>query len=187
MMWSMSYKLDLISHSYSVYELKWIFTKILPSLEGKTLLDVGSRFGCVLYAAAEFTNASRIIGVEMNSDLCTVQQAVCEQYKYTDTVEIIQSDIRTQTQLLQNADVIMMNNVFEHFVEPEQHAKCWDVVVGNVRRKGQVLVLVPSLEESLGDVPPGWVEEISWDVDEELAPDELDVESLRDIHLYRVL
>lgn len=183
-------KLDLVSHSFSAWELKWLFTKILPPLDNKTLLDVGSRLGCVLYGASEFTKASKIIGVEMSSDFCTLQQSIIEQYNY-DKIEIVQADIRNQEQLLRSADVIILNNVFENFLPAEDQIKCWDLVFGAVRRKGQVIVTVPSLAESLdelgGELPENWVEEVEWELDEELVPDECDLESLKSVHVYQVV
>ena len=183
-------RLDLYSHSFSAWELKWLFTKILPPVDNKTILDVGSRHGAVLYGASEFTNASKIIGVEMNADFCTMTNRIAESYKY-DRIEIIQGDIRVQTALLTNADVIILNNVFENFLSNEDQIKCWDVIFGNVNRSGQVLVTVPSIQESLdslkGKLPSGWIEEINFELEEELVPDECDLDSLKDIHLYRVL
>lgn len=41
--------LDIISHSLSLSAVLYIFHSILPSLEGKFVLDVGSRLGPVLY------------------------------------------------------------------------------------------------------------------------------------------
>ena len=100
---------------------------------------------------------------------------------------MIQADIRTQDQLLKSCDVVILNNVFEHFQSPEDQAKCWDVIFGSVKRKGQVIVTVPSLQESLdelkGQLPDNWVSEIEWDLDEELVPDECDLESLKSVHL----
>ena len=183
-------KLDLVSHSFSVWELKWLFTKILPPLDNKTILDVGSRLGCVLYGAAEFTKASKIIGIEMNADLCSLQQSLVEQYNY-DKIQIVQADMRSQEQLLRTSDVIILNNVFENFLPAEDQVKCWDLVFGAVRRKGQVIVTVPSLTESLddlgGELPQNWVEEVEWELDEELVPDECDLESLKSVHVYQVI
>lgn len=183
-------KLDLVSHSFSSWELKWLFTKVLPPLDNKVILDVGSRLGCVLYAAAEYTNASKIIGVELNEEFCSLQQSIVEQYKY-DKVEIIQADIRTKSQLLEFCDVIILNNVFEHFMSHEDQIKCWDMIFGNVKRKGQVLVTVPSLQESLdelnGQLPSSWVEEVEINIDEEIVPDEVDLESLNSVHVYQVI
>ncbi|CAH2328367.1 Hypothetical predicted protein [Pelobates cultripes] len=42
--------IDFLSHSFSLLELKFLFQHVLPDLTGKTLIDVGSRLGAVLYA-----------------------------------------------------------------------------------------------------------------------------------------
>lgn len=41
--------LAFISHSTSVTQMKYIFRYLLPDLSGKIIVDVGSRFGPVLY------------------------------------------------------------------------------------------------------------------------------------------
>lgn len=40
---------DFISHSFSMTELRFLFQHVLPDLSGRTLVDVGSRLGAVLY------------------------------------------------------------------------------------------------------------------------------------------
>lgn len=45
---------DFISHSFSIPELQFLFEKVLPDLSGRTLVDVGSRLGAVLYAVSHF-------------------------------------------------------------------------------------------------------------------------------------
>ena len=52
-------EIEFVTHSCSREQLEFIFRSLLPSLRGKTVLDVGSRFGAVLYgkrnACFEFT------------------------------------------------------------------------------------------------------------------------------------
>ena len=184
-------KLELISHSFSSWELKWLFTKLLPDLTDKVILDVGSRLGCVLYAASEYTEAARIVGVEMSQEMCALQQSIVEQYKYSDRVEIVCSDIRAAENHLKSADVIILNNVFEHFMSNEDQMKCWDLIFGCVKRKGVTIVTVPSLEDSLekltGGLPDNWVQEQKFTIDEELVPDECDMDALEEIHIYTVM
>ena len=43
---------DFISHSASLQQLKFIFQQALPDLRDKTLVDVGSRLGVVLYGVS---------------------------------------------------------------------------------------------------------------------------------------
>ena len=45
---------DFISHSMSREQLKFIFCDLLPDLSGKTVLDIGSRMGPVLYAVRAY-------------------------------------------------------------------------------------------------------------------------------------
>lgn len=42
-----------ISHSFSATELKFLFQNVLPDLSGRTLVDVGSRLGAVLYGVRD--------------------------------------------------------------------------------------------------------------------------------------
>lgn len=39
------------------------------------------------------------------------------------SLQVLQADVCTQDILLQNADVVVMNNVFEYFMEPEQQVR----------------------------------------------------------------
>lgn len=44
---------DFISHSASLQQLKFIFQQALPDMRGKTLVDVGSRLGVMLYGVSD--------------------------------------------------------------------------------------------------------------------------------------
>lgn len=75
-------ELTFISHSKSRVQLQYIFKVLLPKdLECKVILDVGSRFGGVLYGAYYYTNASKIIGIELNKECCEIQEKVIAQFK----------------------------------------------------------------------------------------------------------
>lgn len=69
-----------ISHSASQENLAHVFRTLMPDLTGKHLLDVGSRFGAVLFGAFAYSLASRITGVEINSDLASVSQTMVNKY-----------------------------------------------------------------------------------------------------------
>jgi hypothetical protein len=56
--------LNYISHSLSKEVLKWIFGAVLGNLNGKTVVDVGSRLGSVLYVVSIVT-ASPTNGIEV--------------------------------------------------------------------------------------------------------------------------
>ncbi|XP_039905047.1 uncharacterized protein zgc:109986 [Simochromis diagramma] len=182
--------LDFISHSFSVTELRFLFQHVLPDLSGRTLVDVGSRLGAVLYGGYVYSSASRLLGLEISEGFVRLQDSMLHKYKLTDRVQVLQADVCTQDVLLQNADVVVMNNVFEYFMEPEQQVRAWKFIVQNFRKKGSLLVTVPSLHESLNPLQevlqPDWVEELPINYDVYLGRD-TDPDALRQIHLYRVI
>ncbi|KAM8948659.1 uncharacterized protein AAEQ78_011929 isoform 2-T2 [Lycaon pictus] len=141
--------LGFISHSFSLVELKFIYHHVLPDLSGKVLVDVGSRLGTVLYGGYLYSSALQLYGVELNGDFCQLQEMVIKKYQFTDRVKVLHADICTQGSLLQNADVIIMNNVFEYFLDEAEQARAWECISHNVRKQGSLLVTVPSLEDSL--------------------------------------
>jgi len=69
---------EYVTHSCSRMSLEYIFTYLLPPLDGKRVLDVGSRFGAVLFGAHLLSDAKEILGVEMNGDLCKLAEEVIE-------------------------------------------------------------------------------------------------------------
>ncbi|CAJ1074917.1 uncharacterized protein zgc:109986 [Xyrichtys novacula] len=183
--------LDFISHSFSISELQFLFQNVLPDLSGRLLVDVGSRLGAVLYGGYLFSSASRLVGVEISEEFVKLQNDVVLKYNLSDRIQVLHSDIRLQNLLLQNADVLVMNNVFEFFMEPEQQVGAWRFIMENFRKKGSLLVTVPGLQESLNALqvalqPDGWVEELPVDCDVYVGRDS-DPDALRQIHLYRVV
>nr|KAF6387540.1 hypothetical protein mMyoMyo1_008032 [Myotis myotis] len=105
--------------------------------------------------------------------------------------KVLHADICTQDSLLQNADVIIMNNVFEYFLDEAEQARAWECISHNVRKQGSLLVTVPSLEESLSGLQvsiqlSSWVEEVPLNYD--VYPEkDINREALEQIHLYKIL
>ncbi|XP_040268499.1 uncharacterized protein LOC120982432 [Bufo bufo] len=183
--------LDFLSHSFSILELKFLFQHALPDLSGKTLLDVGSRLGAVLYAGYVYSSASKLQGIEINAEFCELQEKIITKYHFSDRIQVNHSDICSQKSLLHQADVVVLNNVFEYFLSKEEQIKAWIFMYENLRKKGCLVVTVPSLKESFSKLQINmqlsqWLEEIELDTDIFLGP-ETDQEALSDIHLYRVL
>ncbi|KAL5009307.1 hypothetical protein ScPMuIL_014888 [Solemya velum] len=141
--------LNFITHSASITEIKFIFQYLLPELGGKVVLDVGSRTGAILYGAYLFTNASQIVGVEMDEFFCQLQQKVVEKYAFGDRIKIVHNDVQNEEQLLQCSDVIILNNVFEFFVPTDVQERLWCFLSEKIRRSGTLLITIPSIEESL--------------------------------------
>ncbi|XP_075388520.1 uncharacterized protein LOC142426848 isoform X2 [Tenrec ecaudatus] len=183
--------LGFISHSFSLVELKFIYHHVLPDLSGKILVDVGSRLGTVLYGGYLYSSALQLYGVEMNEDFCQLQEMVIKKYQFTDRIKVLHADICTQGSLLQNADVIIMNNVFEYFLNEADQARAWEYINHNIRKQGSLLVTVPSLEESLSGLQTNiqlstWIEEVPLNYD--VYPEkDMDREALEQIHLYKIL
>merc|ERR1712013_306463 len=73
--------LTYITHSCSKERLQYIFEELLPDLKGKTVVDVGSRLGAVLYGAYYFSEASKIVGIEINKDFCKLQEDTVAKFK----------------------------------------------------------------------------------------------------------
>ncbi|XP_058471826.1 uncharacterized protein zgc:109986 isoform X2 [Solea solea] len=182
--------LDFVSHSFSVSELHFLFQNVLPDLSGRTLVDVGSRLGAVLYGGYVYSSASLLLGVELSEEFVRLQNNMVEKYRLNDRVQVVQADICTQVTLLQNADVLIMNNVFEYFMEPKEQVKAWRFIIQNFIKPSSLLVTVPSLQETLRDLqealPPGWVEELPVDYGVYVGGD-TDPDALRQIHLYKVM
>nr|XP_013795954.1 PREDICTED: uncharacterized protein LOC106482838 isoform X3 [Apteryx mantelli mantelli] len=104
---------------------------------------------------------------------------------------VVHADICTQASLLQKADVVVMNNVFEYFLDRLEQARAWEFIACNVRKRGLLLITVPSLKESLSKLQTDiqlsqWVEEIQLNYDVYLEK-EVDREALEQIHLYKIL
>ncbi|XP_066133839.1 uncharacterized protein [Saccopteryx bilineata] len=183
--------LGFISHSFSLMELKFIYHHVLPDLSGKLLVDVGSRLGTVLYGGYLYSSALQLYGVELNGDFCQLQEMIIKKYQFTDRIKVLHADICTQDSLLQNADVVIMNNVFEYFLDEEKQARAWEYMSHNVKKQGSLLVTVPSLKESFSGLQvniqlSSWVEEVPLNYD--VYPEkDIDREALEQIHLYKIL
>uniref|UniRef100_A0A3Q3BM65 Zgc:109986 n=1 Tax=Kryptolebias marmoratus TaxID=37003 RepID=A0A3Q3BM65_KRYMA len=109
-----------ISHSFSATELQFLFQNLLPDLSGRTLVDVGSRLGAVLYGGYVYSSASRLLGLELNEDFVRLQNDIVHKYKFSDRVQVLHADVCTQEVLLNSTDVLIMNNVFEYFMESSE-------------------------------------------------------------------
>ncbi|XP_039529810.1 uncharacterized protein zgc:109986 [Pimephales promelas] len=187
--------LEFISHSFSIPELQFLFRNVLPDLTGKLVVDVGSRLGAVLFGGYLYSAASQLIGVEISSEFVKLQTMAVQKYGFSDRIQVIHADIRSQAALVQNTDVLIMNNVFEFFMEPSDQIQAWLFINKNFRKKGALLVTVPSIQEALDLLQDAvfletlalsqWIEEVQLDYTVYLK-DDTDPDSLKQIHLYIV-
>ncbi|XP_011310923.1 uncharacterized protein [Fopius arisanus] len=162
--------LIFISHSASRDELYLIFNTLLPTLDGKILLDVGSRLGAVLYGAYVYSDAEKIIGVEMNKDLCDLQNEVIRKHKMDKRIEIINKRIEDTGDLVRVADVVVLNNVFEFYLSEEEQTSVWKFLRDNIK-KGAFIVSRPSISSSLSSLNTGidvdqWIKPVDSEIDQ---------------------
>lgn len=189
--------LTFISHSSSLVQLKFIFQAALPSiatnLADRLLVDVGSRLGAVLYGAYHFSPIKKIVGVEINLELCNLQQEITEKYRMHDRVEIRHADICSEQSLMEQADIVILNNVFEFFLSTDQQIRTWKFIREHVIKPGCILVTVPSLEEAtVFNYKPcidvnSWVKPctVNYDVPE-ISLLEEDLDEVQNIFFYQV-
>eukprot|EP01079_Euglenida_sp_SAG-EU17-18_P002913 gene2913-3498_t len=69
--------LDFMSHSLSDSKAAFLCRRMLPA-GCKTLVDVGSRTGVVVWSACAYTDVAAVIGIEGNSYFAQLQKAVIE-------------------------------------------------------------------------------------------------------------
>jgi len=146
--------LTFITHSCSKERLELIFCGMLPPLDGKTVIDIGSRIGAVLYGAYFYSKATKIIGIEMNNELCKVQNEMVNLHKMGDRVSVVEGDMCNFGGLIKTGDVIVLNNVFDWFMPPNVQVKMWQFLRTTLST-GCLIVSIPSLEASLGHLNCG--------------------------------
>ena len=77
-----------------------------------------------------YSQAEHIIGIEVNSYFSELQARVISKYGLSSRVKVVNNDVRHQAELLQHADVIVMNNVFEFFCSLEEQARWIKFICG---------------------------------------------------------
>ncbi|MPC20345.1 hypothetical protein E2C01_013285 [Portunus trituberculatus] len=199
-----------VSHSASRERLAYVFRALLPPIpEDTILLDIGSRLGAVLYGAYIYTKCQRIVGVEINQELCQVQQTIINKYQFqyhrlglrritqvleiivdADRLQVLHGDIQDHSEVVRVADIICLNNVFEFFMPPSVQARIWAFLRANVK-KGALMVTIPSLEDSLQYLDCGfrlqeWAREIPPHNPNITAPFDFQSET-SEVKLYQVI
>jgi len=184
--------LTIITHSCSKVRLEYMFGDLLPSLEGKTVVDIGSRIGAVLYGAYYFSSASKIVGIEINSDLCRLQKQVVENFGLGDRISVKEGDMCNMPDVIRAGDVVILNNVFDWFMPPEQQITMWKLLRSTIS-SGSMLVTIPSLESSLKPLNTGidlddWVKPLPMcGTRGQRSQDETDQVETSEVCLYQVL
>ncbi|XP_068630208.1 uncharacterized protein [Battus philenor] len=141
--------LILISHSMSRQSLLYIFNVLLPvNLAEKCFLDIGSRIGAVIYGAYYFSNASSIIGIEMNKECCEIQEKIIQQFSLdTNRIKVIHSDVMERADVIERSEIIVIN-VLDFFVDIKKHRDMWYFFKKHMK-KGTYIVTNRSMTDTL--------------------------------------
>jgi len=175
-----------ITHSCSQEKLEFMFTELVPNLKDKVLVDVGSRLGAILYGAYLLSDAERIIGVELNKELCTLQRGIVKKFKFSDRICVLEGDACSMKNVMKKADVIVLHNVFEWFATLEDQAKAWKFIHASAK-KGARLLTSPPIEKSIQHLNIG-INVNEWVREDPITADPVSSSGLGDeFHLYHVL
>uniref|UniRef100_A0A4W5MST8 Zgc:109986 n=1 Tax=Hucho hucho TaxID=62062 RepID=A0A4W5MST8_9TELE len=106
--------LEFISHS-SILKLQFLFQHVLP-VTGRLVMDnIAGKSGYL------YSSAARLVGVEISAEFIRLQNMAVEKYAFSHCLtfpQVIHAENMTQDSLLQNADILIMNNVCEYFLQP---------------------------------------------------------------------
>lgn len=149
---------NLVTHSMSKDDMTALFATLKKSYS--VILDVGSRTGCVLFAAHLMTSAKRIIGVEIEKGWVDISQKVIQKFDMQDRIEVYNESIVSEKGLLLlgEADLIIMHNPFEWFAK-EKGQKEFKLLQRHLK-KSSIIVTLPSIESQNISID-GWCENIT--------------------------
>ncbi|KAG4092658.1 hypothetical protein H8356DRAFT_1701690 [Neocallimastix lanati (nom. inval.)] len=186
--------LNFISHSASIVKLNYLFNVALKNdiKNIKNLVDVGSRLGAVLYCAYYYTPIENIIGVELNPTFSRLTNNVIKDYNMDENrIKVYCDNILNRATELQNADIVVLNNVFQFFIKKvAAQRKLWNFLHDNITKKGTIIIAMPSLEMQLAEVNSTikldqWLESFHTERDLSMY-EEAEAEDIMNMYFYRV-
>lgn len=142
----------------------------------------------ISFQAYYFSNAGKIVGVEMNKECCEVQERILNQFSMdVNRIKVVHSDVMARSDIVANSNIIIIN-VLDFFVDIETHKKIWYFFKQHIK-KGSYVLCNRSIADTLDSI--GLFEElIDWlsvckpcQQENEVL---FDVEDYMDIHLYTV-
>lgn len=132
----------------------------------------------------------------MNKDLCNLQNDIIKKFKMEKRIEIIHKRIEDARDIVQTADVVILNNVFEFYLSQNEQNKVWQFLKSCIK-KGAYIVSRPKISTALLNLNTGinvneWVKRVDDQLPEE-SNNRFDLESnnsndeFSEIACYRVL
>lgn len=129
----------------------YIFKAMLPDLKGKVFVDVGSRFGAVLFGAHLLSSADKIIGIEMNKEHCQIAKDVLTERNMLDRAEVINDNVLNHAEVVSRADVVLVNNAFQYFTSDSVARECWKFLQKNLK-PGSYLLMSPTVDDKFSNL-----------------------------------
>lgn len=108
----------------------------------------------VTLQAHVYTDAKRIIGVEMNEEFCKLQSDIVKKYEMDDRIEILHKKIEEAEDVVRISDVIVLNNVFEFYLSEALQIEIWKFLRANIK-KGALIVTQPRIETTFSQLETG--------------------------------
>jgi len=92
-----------------------------------------------------YTDAKRIIGVEMNEEFCNLQNETVCKFKMDDRIAILHKRIEEVPEIIKQSDVIIINNAFEFYLSRDVQIDIWKFLRTAIKPR-TLLVTRPSVE-----------------------------------------
>ena len=88
----------------------------------------------------------------MNGEHCDLANKTCLRFGMNERIKVIHSELSTKIEVLAQADVIVLNNVFDWFAPIDVQVQLWQIIRQNAK-SGSLLVTIPSLDDALRILP----------------------------------
>jgi tRNA G37 N-methylase Trm5 len=88
----------------------------------------------------------KLIGIELNEQMCELQKRTADKMGIDDIL-IINDDMRNRPVEVGAADIIVLNNVFQFFLTPQDQRLCWQFLRQHLKQNA-IVVTNPSIAET---------------------------------------
>jgi hypothetical protein len=97
----------------------------------------------LIQQGACFSNASKLIGIEINEYFCALQKQMVREFEFEDKISIVHRDVKECKDILRSSDVILFHNVFEYFSAEQE--EMWRAILDMNLTRGTLIFSCPSL------------------------------------------
>ncbi|KJH51555.1 hypothetical protein DICVIV_02292 [Dictyocaulus viviparus] len=115
-----------------------------------------------------------VTGIELNEEFVKLQKDIIRDFNLQN-IEVVCADVRNREDLVKQADLIIMNNVFSFFLDSEQQADCFEFIRKHTK-KSCLLIHNPDIETASAHLNltftiNDWLDRISTESDCEMFAD----------------